>query len=67
VERKGSLDPDAEGLLADGEGLARPAPLPLDHDALEDLGPLTVALDDLEVDRTRSPARKAAPLRCFSL
>ena len=48
--RRRSLDADAEGLLADGERLAHAASLPLDHDALEDLGPGAGALDHLEVD-----------------
>ena len=41
---------DAEGLLADREGLAHPLALALDDDALEDLRTATRALDDLEVD-----------------
>src|SRR5262249_12497396 len=40
---------DAERLLADGEGLASARSLALDHDALEDLGALALALDHLEV------------------
>src|SRR4051794_36382810 len=43
------LDADAEGLLADGERLARASALALDHDALEDLDPAALALDHLEV------------------
>jgi hypothetical protein len=50
MQRKGSLDADSEGLLADGEGLAYTAALALDHDALEDLGAGAIALDHLEVD-----------------
>jgi hypothetical protein len=50
VQRKGPLDADAEGLLADGEGLTHPRALPLDHDALEDLGAAASALYHLEVD-----------------
>jgi hypothetical protein len=45
-----TLHADAEGLLADREGLAHPLALALDDDALEDLGPAARALDDLEVD-----------------
>ena len=45
-----ALDADAEGLLADGEGLADAVALALDDDALEDLGAPARALDDLEVD-----------------
>ena len=50
VERERALDADAEGLLADREGLAHPLALALDHDALEDLRTAARALDDLEVD-----------------
>ena len=50
VERKGPLDADSEGVLADGEGLAGAAALALDHYALEHLGPAAVALNHLEVD-----------------
>ena len=50
VQRKGPLDADAKGLLADGEGLAHSRALSLDHDALEDLGAAASALNDLEVD-----------------
>src|SRR5680860_764713 len=50
VEREGPLDADAERLLADGERLTRAGALPLEHDPLEDLGPLARALADLEVD-----------------
>src|SRR5213075_2559062 len=50
VHRERALHADAEGLLADGERLARAVALALDHDALEDLGPAARALDDLEVD-----------------
>src|SRR5215216_1878397 len=39
------LHADAEGLLADREGLAHPLALALDDDALEDLRPATRALD----------------------
>ena len=50
VHRERALDADAEGLLADGEGLAGAVALALDDDALEDLRTATRALDDLEVD-----------------
>src|ERR687893_2945305 len=45
-----ALHADAEGLLANGEGLADPLALALDHNAFEDLGTTAGALDDLEVD-----------------
>ena len=48
-DRKRPLHPYAEGLLADRERLAQPAPLALDHHALEDLGAAPRALDHLEV------------------
>ena len=50
VHGERALHADAEGLLADGEGLADALALALDDDALEDLGPAAGALDDLEVD-----------------
>src|SRR5215218_514954 len=50
VHGEGALHTHAEGLLADGEGLADPLALALDHDAFEDLGTTAGALDDLEVD-----------------
>src|SRR3954454_23020056 len=49
VHREGALDADAEAHLAHGEGLARAAALAADHDALEDLDPGAVALDDADV------------------
>jgi hypothetical protein len=49
VEREGSLDADAERLLADGERLAHACALALDDDALEDLDATALAFDDLEV------------------
>ena len=49
MEREGSLDADAERLLADGERLADACALPLDDDALEDLDSTALAFDDLEV------------------
>src|SRR5262245_30388921 len=53
VQRERALDADAEGVLADRERLAGAGPLPLDHDPLEDLDPLAVALDHPEVDAHR--------------
>src|SRR5687768_10386574 len=50
VHGERALDADAEGLLADGEGLADPLALALDDDALEHLGTTAGALDDLEVN-----------------
>ena len=50
VQRERPLDADAEGLLADGEGLTRARALALEDDSLEDLGAAAVALDHLEVD-----------------
>jgi hypothetical protein len=50
VEREGSLDANAERLLADGERLTHASALPLDDDALEDLDATALAFDDLEVD-----------------
>ena len=50
VHRERALHADAEGLLADREGLARAVALALDDHALEDLRTTTRALDDLEVD-----------------
>src|SRR5919201_2236651 len=49
VQRERPLDADAERLLADRERLARAASLPLQDDALEDLNPLALPLDPLEV------------------
>ena len=50
MEREGSLDADAERLLAHREGLAGTCALALDHDSLEDLHAAPLALDHLEVD-----------------
>src|SRR5215211_7856411 len=50
VQRERALHADAEGLLADREGLAHALALALDDHALEDLGAAAGALDDLEVD-----------------
>ena len=53
MERERPLDPDAERLLAHGEGLARAGSLPLEHDPLEDLHTPASALDDLKMDTHR--------------
>src|SRR5215210_7307421 len=50
VHGERALHADAEGLLADREGLTHALALALDDDALEDLRTATRALDDLEVD-----------------
>src|SRR5581483_4454258 len=50
VQRERPLDADAEGVLADGEGLAGAGALPLDHEALEDLDPLPGPFDHAKVD-----------------
>src|SRR3954465_9858178 len=50
VQRERPLDTNAEGLLADREGLAHAFTLALDDHALEDLRAAPRALDDLEVD-----------------
>ena len=50
MQRERPLDADAEGLLADGEGLPRARALALEDDSLEDLGAAAAALDHLEVD-----------------
>src|SRR5215207_605243 len=50
VQGERALDTDAEGLLADGEGLAHPLALALEDDALEDLRTAARTLDHLEVD-----------------
>src|SRR5919201_625586 len=49
VHGERAIHADSEGLLADGERLAHPVALALEHDALEDLGPAPRSLDDLEV------------------
>src|SRR5690606_12841442 len=49
VEREGPLNTDAEGHLADREGLADAATVPADDHALEDLDPGAGALNDLDV------------------
>src|SRR3954447_20582591 len=59
MQGKRALDADAEGLLADREGLAHPFALALDHDALEDLRAAPRALDDLEVDLHAIPGLEA--------
>src|SRR4051794_25385633 len=50
VQGERSLDADAEGLLADREGLAHAVALALDDHTFEDLRAAPRALDDLEVD-----------------
>src|SRR5262245_48666583 len=63
-----ALHADAEGLLADREGLAHPLALALDDHALEDLRTATRALDDLEVDLDSVAGLEpgnAAQLRAF--
>ncbi len=50
MHREGALHADAEGHLADGEGLTHTATLAADHDALEDLDALFGALDHLDVN-----------------
>src|SRR4051794_15094542 len=59
VQRERALHTNAEGLLADGEGLADPLALALDHHALEDLRTTPRALDDLEVDLDAIPGLEA--------
>src|SRR5262249_43324513 len=49
VQRERAPHADAEGVLPHRERLAGTGALTLDHDPLEDLDPLAVALDDLEV------------------
>src|ERR671935_170048 len=49
VERERPLDADAERLLPHGERLARARALSLQDDALEDLDPAALTLDDAEV------------------
>ena len=66
--RERALHADAEGLLADREGLAHALALALDDDALEDLRAAARALDDLEVDLHAVPgleAGDAAQLRAL--
>src|SRR4051794_11111809 len=68
VQRERALDADAEGLLADREGLAHALTLALDDDAFEDLRAAPRALDDLEVDLDAVPglvAGDAAQLRAL--
>src|SRR5699024_6737286 len=50
VHREGALDAHAEADLADREGLADPAALAADDDALEHLDTRAAALDDAHVD-----------------
>src|SRR5436190_6304738 len=49
VQRKGPLHAHAERLFPNGERLACPRPLSLQDDPLEDLDPLPLTLDHLEV------------------
>jgi len=49
VNREGSLDANAERLLAHGERLVQASALSVDDGALEDLDSLTSSLDDAEV------------------
>src|SRR3954447_3319000 len=68
VQGERALDADAEGLLADREGLPHPLALALDDHALEDLRAAPRALDDLEVDLDAVPgleAGDAAQLRAL--
>jgi hypothetical protein len=71
VERKRSLDPDAEGLLADGERLACSCALALDHDPLEHLDAAALSLDHLEVHANGvarlEPGAIAAQLALFEI
>jgi hypothetical protein len=53
MEWERALDAHTKGLLADRERLAEARALPLDADPLEDLDPLSVALDHLEVHAQR--------------
>jgi hypothetical protein len=53
VLEEDALDADVRADLADGEGAAGTRPVALDHDALEDLDALLVALDDLVVHPDR--------------
>src|SRR6266508_5051599 len=50
VDGERSLDTDPERDLPNGEGLAHPAPLAADHDALEHLDPLPAGLGHADVD-----------------
>src|SRR6185437_14517087 len=49
MQRERPLDPDPEGLLADGERLPHAGALALDDDALEHLDAVALTLDHLEV------------------
>src|SRR5947209_472536 len=53
VDRERALHADAEAHLADGEGLPHAGALAADDDALEDLDPLSVALDHPDVHLQR--------------
>src|SRR5690606_35722804 len=66
VDRVGPLDPHPEADLADGERLPRTGPLAPDHDAVEDLDPGAVALDDpcVHLERVTGPeVRDVGPHR----
>src|SRR5262249_32648831 len=63
MQRKSPLDAHAEGLLADGEGLARAGPLALQDDALEDLDARPLTLDHLEVDAHGVPRLELGDVR----
>src|SRR5262249_52669559 len=58
VEREHPLDADSAGDLANGEGLARAAAPPGDHDAGEHLDTLLLALAHLDVHADRVAGRK---------
>src|SRR4051794_6348082 len=49
MDRKCPLDTDTETHFSDRETFPGPTPLAADHDALEDLEPLTIALDHPDV------------------
>src|SRR5256714_6750010 len=66
VDREGPLDPDPEADLANREGLPQAGTLAPDDDAVEDLDPGTVALDDPCMDLERvagAEIRDVGPLR----
>src|SRR4029077_14048685 len=70
VERERPLDADAERVLPDGERLARARTLPLQHQAFEDLDPLTRPLDHAEVHAygvARLEARDLAQLAALDV
>ncbi len=63
MERERPLDADPERLLAHREGLPKAGALALDADALEDLDPLPVPLDDLEVHAQGVPRLELREVR----